>query len=211
MKFENIIFDWSGTLVDDLALTIDATNAVFAHYGKKLWDEDSFRRNFILPYPDFYAKHLPGVCLDELEGHFRHSFDRSRCEVLELAHARDFLEYCRQNAIGCYVLTSMDPAGFFAQAKNLQLDHYFKHCYAGVRDKRKKIHELLHTHALDAKKTAFIGDMTHDVDTARHAGVCAIAVLTGYQDRHQLQGSLPDYIMPNLQALLHAMQQHASA
>ena len=28
--FKNIIFDWSGTLVDDLALTLDASNYVFS-------------------------------------------------------------------------------------------------------------------------------------------------------------------------------------
>lgn len=31
--FKNIIFDWSGTLVDDLALTLDASNYVFPNTG----------------------------------------------------------------------------------------------------------------------------------------------------------------------------------
>lgn len=34
--FKNLIFDWSGTLVDDLALTLDASNYVFFPVRKTL-------------------------------------------------------------------------------------------------------------------------------------------------------------------------------
>ena len=57
--FKNLIFDWSGTLVDDLALTLDASNYVFSQYGKPCMDRDEFRAEFQLPYPDYYARVLP--------------------------------------------------------------------------------------------------------------------------------------------------------
>ena len=44
--FKNIIFDWSGTLVDDLALTLDASNYVFSQYGKPCMNRDEFRAEF---------------------------------------------------------------------------------------------------------------------------------------------------------------------
>lgn len=44
--FKNLIFDWSGTLVDDLALTLDASNYVFSQYGKPCMDRDEFRAEF---------------------------------------------------------------------------------------------------------------------------------------------------------------------
>ena len=65
--FKNIIFDWSGTLVDDLALTLDASNYVFSQYGKPCMNRDEFRAEFQLPYPDYYARVLPHADLDELE------------------------------------------------------------------------------------------------------------------------------------------------
>ena len=57
--FKNLIFDWSGTLVDDLALTLDASNYVFSQYGKPCMNRDEFRAEFQLPYPDYYARVLP--------------------------------------------------------------------------------------------------------------------------------------------------------
>lgn len=86
--FKNIIFDWSGTLVDDLALTLDASNYVFSQYGKPCMNRDEFRAEFQLPYPDYYARVLPHADLDELEDHFRYAFRVSNAPVEVLPNAR---------------------------------------------------------------------------------------------------------------------------
>ena len=40
---KNVIFDWSGTLVDDLPPVLEATNRIFAHYEREAMDRDEFR------------------------------------------------------------------------------------------------------------------------------------------------------------------------
>lgn len=85
--FKNLIFDWSGTLVDDLALTLDASNYVFSQYGKPCMNRDEFRAEFQLPYPDYYARVLPQADLNELEDHFRYAFRVSTATVEVLPHA----------------------------------------------------------------------------------------------------------------------------
>ena len=199
--FENLLFDWSGTLVDDLPIVLDATNRVLGHYESHPLTRDEFRARFRLPYAEFYEEALPGVDMEELEDHFRHHFDRSEEKVVILPHAREFLELCMDRGTRCFILSSMDALAFDAQAKALGLDGYFEHCYAGVRDKREQIHQILETHELDPAHTAFIGDMQHDVDTAHHAGVTAIALLTGYNDAAQLAKSSPQIMTPDLLAL----------
>jgi ADP-ribose pyrophosphatase YjhB (NUDIX family) len=44
----------------------------------------------------------------------------------------------------------------------------------------------------------FIGDMQHDVETAKHGGVFSCAVLTGYNRLEQLRASEPDLIVEHL-------------
>ena len=51
--FRNLIFDWSGTLVDDLGPVIEATNAVLGKYDLPPLDREGFRRRFRLPYREF--------------------------------------------------------------------------------------------------------------------------------------------------------------
>ena len=87
--FKNLIFDWSGTLVDDLGPTLEATNAVLQLHGKDTMNKEEFRRRFRLPYSEFYEEVLPGILLGELENHFRHAFANSTVPVTVLPHARE--------------------------------------------------------------------------------------------------------------------------
>jgi phosphoglycolate phosphatase len=199
--FDNIIFDWSGTLVDDLGPVIEATNAVLARYGVATLDREGFRRKFRLPYREFYAEMLPMVPLAELEDHFRAAFAAAATPVTVLPHAREKLDWCAASGIRTFVLTSMDENAFHGQLRQFGFERYFEATYAGVLDKREIIHQILKTHGLDPASTVFVGDMTHDVETARHGGIASVAVLTGYQHSEVLAAVRPDLTVPDLKTL----------
>ena len=199
--FRNLIFDWSGTLVDDLGPVIEATNAVLGKYDVPALDREQFRRAFRLPYREFYAEFLPHIPLEELEAHFRPAFDAAVTPVTVLPHAREKLEWCATLGIRCFVLTSMDTLAFERQMDDFGFRKYFEATYSGVLDKRDIIHRILETHHLDPGETAFVGDMTHDVETARHGGISSIAVLTGYNHAEILATVRPDITVPDLGVL----------
>lgn len=200
------IFDWSGTLVDDLALVVDATNHVLRHYGGAELDREGFRRSFRLPYADFYSEVLPGVALEELEEHFREGFAVSEAKVPMLAHAGEFLDFVRARGERMFVLTSMCPTAFAEQVADLEVGEYFEETYSGVLDKREVIDEILTRHGLAREDTVFVGDMTHDVITAKHGGVGSVGVLTGYNEREVLAGSEPDILVDDLGELRRLME-----
>jgi phosphoglycolate phosphatase-like HAD superfamily hydrolase/8-oxo-dGTP pyrophosphatase MutT (NUDIX family) len=199
--FHNLIFDWSGTLVDDLGPVIEATNAVLGRYQIPPLDREGFRRRFRLPYHEFYTEMLPEVPLEELESHFRPAFDAALTPVTVLPHAREKLEWCAACGIRTFVLTSMDSVAFERQMDDFGLRGLFEATYSGVLDKREVIHQILETHRLDPAQTAFVGDMTHDVETARHGGLSSIAVLTGYNHPEILAAVRPDLTVPDLGVL----------
>jgi len=78
---------------------------------------------------------------------------------------------------------------------------HFEATYSGVLDKREVIHQILEAHQLNPLETAFVGDMTHDVETARHGGIASIAVLTGYNHAEVLAAVRPDLTVPDLGVL----------
>lgn len=199
--YENWIFDWSGTLVDDLAMVIDATNHVLRHYGKSQIGMEDFKRQFRLPYAGFYEEILPGVPLDELEDHFRVGFaDSAESGTTSplLPHAEGFLQCLHARNKRMFILSSMDEQAFDSHAVELGVADYFEATYAGVLDKRDQIHKILEVHGLKSEKTVFLGDMTHDIETARHGEVSSIALLTGYQSEAQLLGENPDLLVNDL-------------
>ncbi|MFC4995064.1 HAD family hydrolase [Rubritalea tangerina] len=204
------IFDWSGTLVDDMALVVCATNHVMRQYGKPEWDREAFRRHFSLPYEAFYEEYVPGVALEEIEQHFREGFALSKEEVPVLEHARDFLDYLARRGDRMYVLTSMCAKAFEEQVVSLGLEHFFEARYAGVLDKRERIGEIIERHGMQEERTIFVGDMTHDVETAHHGGVHSVGVLTGYNHREVLEAVHPSVLANDLEDLRNMLESDQS-
>lgn len=206
--FRNLIFDWSGTLCDDLTLTLEATNYVLAQYGRPALTREQFRAEFQLPYPDYYAVKTPEAKLEDLENHYRYAFDRSQTGVSIIPHAREFMDFCTARGIRCFALTSMDPKAFDEQSRELGIHPYFEHIHSGIHNKEHYIPTVMKMHGLAPEETAFIGDMQHDMDAAHCAGVTAIGVLTGYNNAAQLSQAAPDLIVPHLAALRELMERH---
>lgn len=204
----NIIFDWSGTLVDDLPAVLKASNFVLAQAGKPEMSLDTFRAEFSLPFKNFYDRHTPHVPMPQLEEWFHGSFKQAQDSVRELPHAREFLEFCRAKKLRTFLLSTVHANYFKEQCRVTGFDAFLEKPYTDVWDKRKKIREILHENDLLAGETLFIGDMEHDIETARHGGVHSCAVLTGYNTLEQLREAKPDLIVEHLSELRGLLEQN---
>ncbi|MDB6071503.1 MAG: Haloacid dehalogenase domain protein hydrolase [Verrucomicrobiales bacterium] len=198
---QNVIFDWSGTVVDDLPPVVEATNAVLTRYGLEMMDRERFRREFSLPFTAFYERLLPGVEIEELELIFRPAMAASVAPVTVIPGAVAFLEKCVEAGCRMFVLSSAPPEAVEAQAEALGLAGYFEKIYAGVRDKRLRLSGILEEQRLDPEQTVMIGDMRHDVHAAQSAGVRSIAVLTGYEFPEVIAEARPDITVTDLEQL----------
>ncbi len=201
LPVQNILFDWSGTLVDDLPPVLEATNAVLREFGGSELTRDEFRRGFRLPFLHWYAEILPGVSPEDLDRVFHAAFAASRHEVTVLPHAREFLECCAAAGRRMFVLSSAPQAAVERQAAALGLDGYFERIYAGVHDKRERVSGILRDHALAVEATLLIGDMSHDVHAAQAGGIGSVAVLTGYEYADVIAAAGPDLTVNDLSEL----------
>jgi phosphoglycolate phosphatase len=194
----NVIFDWSGTLVDDLPAVLGATNGVLRDVGLPELSRDEFRSRFRLPFEEFYREFRGTIPLMDLEPRFHRYFDSLQSIVTVLPHAREFLEFCRQRALRTLVLSTLPQPYYEAQSVLNGLGSLIDHPFPGVHDKRLRIAEILGSLGLQPGETLFIGDMQHDIDAAHHGGVWSCAVLTGYNRLDQLRASHPDLIVEHL-------------
>ncbi|MCX8155736.1 MAG: NUDIX domain-containing protein [Verrucomicrobiae bacterium] len=206
-QIQNVIFDWSGTLVDDLPAAWRATNYVFRQAGLPELTLEQFRAEFCLPFKKFYDRYTPDLPMEQLEQWFHGHFKEVAHLVTELPHARGFLEFCRTRGLRTFVLSSVHPSYYEIQATATGFGELLEHPYVQVYDKRQKIHEIMAAHQLAPRATLFIGDMEHDIETARHGGVWSCAVLTGYNTLHQLRAAEPDLIVEHLGELRQVLTQ----
>ena len=204
----NVIFDWSGTLVDDLPAVWEATNYVLAQAERPEMTLAQFRAEFCLPFTIFYDRHTPHVPLPQLEDWFHSRFRQVQASVCALPHARDFLEFCRANRLRTFLLSTVHRDHFDVQSAVTGFGPYLEKPYVNVWDKRQKIHEILAENGLVPAETLFVGDMQHDIETARHGGVHSCAVLTGYNTLEQLRLAEPDLIVEHLAELREVLQQN---
>jgi phosphoglycolate phosphatase len=204
----NIIFDWSGTLVDDLPAVWQATNYVLTQAGRPEMSLEQFRAEFCLPFTIFYDRHVPHIPLPQLEEWFHSRFRQVQSSVCALPHAHEFLEFCRARSLRTFLLSTVHRDHFAVQAGVTGFDRYLDKPYLNVWDKRQKIHEILAENQLVAEETLFIGDMQHDIETARHGGIHSCAVLTGYNTLEQLRAAEPDLIVEHLRELRDVLEQN---
>ena len=194
----NIIFDWSGTLVDDLPAVWKATNFVLSQSERDELTLDQFRAEFCLPFTKFYDRYVPHIPLPQLEEWFHKQFQSTQDSVIELPHAREFLDFCAAHKIRMFLLSTVHEKHFATQDAATGFGRYLEKPYVGIIDKRLKIHGILEENKLRADETVFIGDMQHDIETAKHGGVFSCAVLTGYNSLDQLRAAEPDVLVEHL-------------
>ena len=210
-EIRNVILDWSGTLVDDFNPVLEATNEIFKHYGKPVFSAEDFREKFYLPFPEFYKEYLPESALPELDHHYHTAFKLLQTGIAPLPHSLEFLEYLQERGLPTFLLSTIHHEHFEAQGGRFGWKKYFKQAYVQALDKRKVILHLLAEHNLDASETIFIGDMVHDIETARHAGVMSCAVLTGYDSLAKLKAASPDLLFRNLREVRDYLDRHRGA
>jgi len=204
----NILLDWSGTLADDLGPVLQATNAIFREYGRAELSLAEFRHHFRLPFSGFYAELLPEATLEGLEPLYEKFFAGLQDDVNLLPGSCEFLDFCKRTDRRIFLLSTIKRNHFVAQAGRLGVIDEFEHADVEVMDKREVIREILRERGLDPSETAFVGDMVHDVETARHGGVLDIAVTTGFDPVEKLIAASPTVLvdgLPTLQRLLGGM------
>ena len=207
----NIIFDWSGTLVDDLPAVWAATNHVLARAGIPGLTMEQFRADFCLPFARFYERVTPHVPMAQLEEWFHGRFREVQDSVVPLTHAREFLEFCRGRGVRAFVLSTVHKDHFAVQTERAGFAPLLERPYVQILDKRQKIHEILEENQLVPAETLFVGDMEHDIETARHGRIGSCAVLTGYNSLAQLEAAGPDLIVEHLGELREILERNDMA
>ncbi len=196
-----LFLDWSGTVADDLAPVLKATNCVLEEFGRPALSREVFRRDFRLPFVHFWRDYLPGIALEDIERSYHQWFVGLQDAVELLPGAGEFLKGAVEQGLRLFLLSSIKPAHFEAQAQRLGIGGVFDRAYTGVLDKREFLPVLIRDGVAAAGETLFVGDMVHDIEAGKAAGVGTVAVLTGYDGMEKLVAAGPDAVLDSLASL----------
>ncbi|MFW5746220.1 MAG: HAD family hydrolase [Nanoarchaeota archaeon] len=206
---EALIFDWSGTIYDNVQdFYTQFVVQMFQLHNKTPISFQEFQENFTIPYMRFWNKYFPTLTKEEQNALYKklmpHDCGKPYPDVGKT------LSKLREKGIRMFVVSSDSGQKMMHQAQEHGLSDFFEETYCDIYDKDKKLMEIMQTHTLRAKQTAYMGDTIGDIEAAHAAGVISIAHTQGFQHRAVLQNVNPDFCIDRFGQLLDLIDQKKS-
>lgn len=204
-KYEAIIFDWDGTVMDsthsivaaiqyacsDLDLPVPAARDAAWVIGLSL--ESALYRCV----PDLGAQQLP-LFIER----YRHHFFELDKSIKLFDGIVDVLQLVRQREGLLAVATGKSRAGLNRVLEQVQLGEMFHatRCADETAGKPNPamLFEIFDELQLDPERVLMVGDTTHDIDMATSAGVDSMAVTYGAHDLPTLSASRPKVMVSSV-------------
>ena len=200
MAIKNIIFDWSGTLSDDFTPVYQASMLVFKKLGREPISKEEYRKEFTLPYMVFWNKYFPKLTKEEGDKLYVEAIHQVDEPIL-YDGVKTELERLKSLGINMIVISSHPHDKLMKEATNYGVQSLFQEINGSIHDKTETIFDILQRNNFDPNQTMYVGDMTHDIDAGKKAGVVTVALGWGYQSKEVLISSNPDHYISDISNL----------
>ncbi len=197
-----VIFDWNGTLSDDIRKVVAVANKTAKKLGGNTLSLQEFRRRATNPYYPFYRDVMGcKVPKSELEKWYRYYFKREKTHSGLFPDAISLLKFIKGRNINIGIVSSHPMDMLDSEIKDYGLDCLLSFVRGGCHTKQEHIKDFLKQFKLGPSEVIFVGDMVFDVDEGKKCGVIAAAYLKGIDTKSKLLASKPDLMLPTLAAL----------
>ena len=191
MKYDHVIWDWNGTLLDDLWLCIDSINFVLESRNMPKVEEDSYKDIFTFPVINYYEylgfdfskeKFPIPDFLDYYKSHFK------KCNLHE--GVRSVLKKNKDSGISQSILSAGKQSSLINWVKYHEIDHYFN-ALIGINNNNAEGKttaglKWLSKIGIKEEKILLIGDTVHDSEVAEAMGIDCILVDIGHVSKSRL-------------------------
>lgn len=193
--FSFFVFDWNGTLLDDVYFCYELLNKRLIEQGHKPVAFATYRDIFTFPIIEYYRRagfvFEPGSPdnFEVLAKKFRVDYQAGFKRLSLFEDAIPFLEEAKKNK-PLYLLSATRQDLLLIETKEKGIDGYFENLI-GIQDiygasKEAAGKAFFKKHELDASKALFIGDSLHDEEVAIAFEARCVLISKGHQSREVL-------------------------
>lgn len=193
---KHIIWDWNGTILNDVDHAIETMNGLLAKFDLNLLDKSRYQKIFTFPIKNYYdalgfdysLRSFEDLCHDFVDNFMD---GVSNCELFN--HVTPILNEVKADNKTQSVLSASDQSNLDRMIAEFKLSHLFDYVY-GIEDKygRSKVYrgrQLIEKSGVSLSETVLIGDTIHDLEVGQELGVDVILVSHGHQCRSILTKS----------------------
>jgi phosphoglycolate phosphatase len=193
MNYQHIIWDWNGTLFDDVWLCVEVLNGVLEKWGKSQTDIESYKQRFGFPVKNYYESlgfDFSVEPFDEIANQFIEEYNRRRPEGSLHEGAVEILEHIKSRDIKQSILSAYHQELLEDVVNYFGIRDYFEKL-VGLNDyyANSKVHlgrGLIKDLNLEPQQILLIGDTIHDFEVANDIGVNCVLLSCGHQNRQRL-------------------------
>jgi len=215
-RFDLVVFDWDGTLMDSTTLIAEALQQAFRDLGLAVPDDAAARYVIGLGLSDAMksvAPELPPHRYAELGARYREHYLAREDDIPLFAGAREMLADLDSAGYLMAVATGKTRAGLARAIAKADLQGVF-HATRCADEGLPKPHPDMLLYLMDRlevgpRETLMIGDTTHDLDLAQNAGAAGLAVTYGAHPPEDLAKWSPMATVHSVAELRAWLEQHA--
>ena len=190
MKYTHIIWDWNGTLLNDIGASLASVNDMLAMRGREPIGIDYYRECIGVPIIKFYEKvfDLPNedysvIIKQYNNGYLHHLRD---CGLTE--NAVEVLDYFEGKGVKQAIISSSNNDQLCANVKKYGVFDRFE-AVLGASDylagsKIERAAEYLDKS--DGHRVLVVGDLEHDAEMAADLGADCVLITSGHENRERL-------------------------
>jgi phosphoglycolate phosphatase len=191
-----IIWDWNGTLLDDVHISLSSVNHLLADRDLEVLTCERYLDIFTFPVQTYYEK--LGFDFNEepfeiIAQQFIEIYNEAVKDCGLHPEAVPILDYMKRKNVNQFILSAMEQKLLEETVKQNNIYQIFtavnglNHSYA-----TSKIDigiSLIDQYRLSPPQTLLIGDTIHDYEAAQSIGCQCILVAKGHQSRHRLEST----------------------
>ncbi|MCH9021512.1 MAG: HAD family hydrolase [Planctomycetes bacterium] len=193
-KYKHIIWDWNGTLLDDLWLCVESVNQSLSRRKLPSLTQQRYQELFDFPVIGFYEQlgfDFEAESFEKLSSEYHAQYEPRWNECGLQRGAREALEAVAKAGLTQSLLSAAHQDMLNAGVAHFGLGDYFtqvcglenKQAKGKVDAGRKMIEQL----GIERGEVLLIGDTVHDYEVAQALGVDCVLVVSGHHRREKLK------------------------
>jgi len=192
-KISNIIWDWNGTLMDDLDLCIKVMNVSLAKRNMRLLTKEYYREIFDFPVEGYYQRlgfDFANDSFEKLSVEFIGNYNQYQYESKLFDKTESLLSALKNKGVKMYILSARDGDQLRKNLEHYNVFHYFEDI-SGLKDiyAHSKVEnglQLIENQNIKKDETVMIGDTIHDAEVAKKLGLDCVLLNRGHQNNEKL-------------------------
>ena len=191
-NYKHIIWDWNGTLLNDVDLCLEVMNGMLAKRHLPQMTKAYYREIFTFPVRHYYEQlfDLADGLFEQLSIEFISTYEARLPEAPLHSGARAALEQINASGRSQSILTAAKQDSVIEAAQRLEIAQYFLgivglnniYAHSKVENGKQWLAELNH----DPNEVLLIGDTAHDFEVAQVLGVDCALIANGHQSKAKL-------------------------